>query len=94
MYSTHKEGESFIAKRLKVGNHIKISKYKKIFPKIYVPNWSEKVFLIKKVKNVLLWTYVISDLNGEEIAATFYEKKLHKSNAKEFRVDKVIKRKG
>ena len=54
MYSTHKEGESFIAKRLKVGNHIKISKYKKIFPKIYVPNWSEKVFLIKKVKNVLL----------------------------------------
>ena len=40
------------------------------------------------------WTYVIRDLNGEEIIGTFYEKELQKTNQKEFRVEKVIKRKG
>ena len=40
----------------------------------YTSNWSEKVFVIKKVKNTVLWTYVINDLNGEEIIGTFYEK--------------------
>ena len=89
MYSSHKEGKSFVAKRFKVGDHVKLSKYKNIFPEMYVSNWSQKVFVIKKVKNAFLWTYVISDLNGEDIAATFYEKELHKTNPKEFRVDKV-----
>ena len=51
-------------------------------------------FGITKVKNVVPWTYVFSDLHGEEIAGTFYIKKLQKANQKEFRVEKVIKRKG
>ena len=50
--------------------------------------------MIKKVKNTVPWTYVISDLKGEEIVDTFYEKELHKTNLKEFRVEKVIKSKG
>ena len=50
--------------------------------------------MIKKVKNTLPWTYVISDLKGEKIVGTFYEKELRKRNQKEFRVEKVIKRKG
>ena len=50
--------------------------------------------MIKKVKNTVLWTYVISDLKGEEIVDTFYKKELHKTNQEEFRVEKVIKRKG
>ena len=40
------------------------------------------------------WTYVISDLKGEEIVGMFYKKELQKSNQKEFRVEKRIKRKG
>ena len=40
------------------------------------------------------WTYVISDLNGQEIVGSFYEKELQKTNQKEFRIEKVIKRKG
>ena len=59
-----------------------------------MPNWSEEVFVIKKVKNTIPWTYVINDLNGEEIIETFYEKELQKTNQKEFRIEKVIKRKG
>ena len=50
--------------------------------------------MIKKVKNTVSWTFVISDLNGEEFAGTFYKQKLKRRNKKEFRVEKVIKRKG
>ena len=50
--------------------------------------------MIRKVKNTVSWTYVISDLKGEEIVGTFYEKELQKTNQKEFSEEKVIKRKG
>ena len=80
--------------KFKVGDRVRISKYKNIFAKGYTPNWSEEVFVIKKVKNAVTWTYVINDLNGEEITGTFYEKELQKSNQEEFRIEKVIKRKG
>ena len=80
--------------KFKISDHVRISKYKNIFAKGYMPNWSEEVFVIKKVKNTVPWTYVINDLNGEEIIGTFYEKELQKTNQKEFRIEKVIKRKG
>ena len=69
-------------------------KYKNIFAKGYVPNWSEDVLMIKKVRNTVLWTYVINDLNREKTVGTFYEKELQKIDQNEFRVEKVIKRKG
>ena len=68
-----------------------MSKYKNGFAKGYSENQSEKDFVIKKVKNTVLWTYIINDLNGEEIVETFYESKLQKANQKEFRMEKVIK---
>ena len=80
--------------KFKVGDRVRISKYKNIFAKGYMPNWSEEVFIIKKVKNTIPWTYVINDLNGEEITGTFYEKELHKTNQEEFKIEKVIRRKG
>ena len=49
---------------------------------------------IKYGKNTVRWTYVIDDLNGEDIIGTFYEKELQKTNQNEFRIEKVIKRKG
>ena len=79
--------------KFKVGDHVRISKNKNIFAKGYNPNWSEEVFVIKKVKNTVPWTYVINDLNGEEIMGTFYGKELQKTNQEEFRIEKVIKRK-
>ena len=59
-----------------------------------MPNWSEEVFVVSKIKNTVPWTSVINDLNGEEIIGTFYEKKFQKTNQKEFGIEKVIKRKG
>ena len=80
--------------KFKVGDHVRISKYKNIFAKGYAPSWSEEVFMIKEVKNTVPWTYIINDLNAEEITGTFYEKELQKTNQEEFRTEKVIKRKG
>ena len=84
---SNKEGHKF-----KVHDNVRISKYKNIFAKDYVPNGSEDVFVIKKCKNIVLWTYVVNILNGENIAWTFYEKELQKTNQKEYRVEKAIKR--
>ena len=79
--------------KFKIGDIVRISKYKNIFAKSYTQNWSEEVFVIKKVKNTVPWTHVINNLNGE-ILGTFYQKELQKTNQKEFRIEKVIKRKG
>ena len=55
-----------------------MSKYKNIFAKSYTPKWSEEVFGIKKVKQTVPWTYVISDLRGEEIVGMLHEEELHR----------------
>ena len=79
--------------KCKIDDTVRISKHKTIFAKSYVSNWSEEIFGIKKVKNTVTWAYVISDPKGEEIFGTFYEKELQKTNQKEFRTEKEIKRK-
>ena len=76
---SNKEGPKF-----KVHDNVRVSKYKNIFAKDYVPNWSEDVFVIKKCKNIVPWTYVANIL---------YEKELQKTNQKEYRIEKAIKRK-
>ena len=67
--------------KFRVGDHVRISKYKHIFAKGYTPNWSEEVLVIKNVKNTVPWTYVINDFNGEEIIDTFYEKRTKKDKS-------------
>ena len=74
--------------KFKVGDHVRISKYKNNFAKGYTSHWSEEVFVIIKIKNTVPWTYVITDLNGEEIIGTFYEKELQNTNQQEFRKEK------
>ena len=69
--------------KFKVGDYVRISKYKNIFAKGYMPNWSEEIFIIKKIKNTVPWTYVINDLNGEKITGTFHEKELQETNQQE-----------
>ena len=72
-FAEYKEKSNEKDPKFKVGDHVRISKYKNIFAKEYTPNWSEETFVIKK-KDTLSWTYVISDLNGEQIIGNFYEK--------------------
>ena len=80
--------------KFKVGDYVRISKYKNIFAKGYIPNWLEEVFVVSKIKNTIPWTYVISDLNGEKISGSFYEKELQKTRQEKFKIEKVFKRKG
>ena len=68
--------------KFKVGDQVRISKYKNIFAKGYTSNSSEEVFVIQKVKNTAVpWTYVISNLNGENIIGTLW-KRIAKNNSK------------
>ena len=80
--------------KFKVGDNARISKYKNIFAKGYTPNWNEEVFVVNKVQNTVPWTCSINDLNSEEIKGSFYGKELQKTNQKEIRIEKVIKKKG
>ena len=80
--------------KFQVGDHVSISKYKNIFAKGYTENWSEEVFVVSKNKNTVPRTYVISDLNGEKIAGSFYGKELQKTIQEKFRIENVFKRKG
>ena len=74
--------------KFKVEDHVRISKYKNFFGKGDAPNWLEEVFVTKKIKNTVPWTYVINDVSGEQII------KRQKTNQQEFRIEKVIQRKG
>ena len=74
--------------KFKIGDIVRISKYKNIFAKGYVPNWSEEVFVIKKVKSTVPWTYVISDLKEDKIVGTFYEKSCKKQIKKSLELKK------
>ena len=65
--------------RFKVGDRVRISKFKNIFSKGYTPNWSKEIFIVDKINDTVPYTYNIRDLNGEEIIGSFYDKELQKT---------------
>ena len=71
----HNEKDS----RFKVGDRVRISKFKNIFAKGYTPNWSTEIFIVNKINDTVPYTYNIKDLNGEEIIGSFYDRELQKS---------------
>ena len=71
----HNEKDS----RFKVGDRVRISKFKNIVAKGYTPNWSTEIFIINKINDTVLYTYNLKDLNGEEIIDSFYDKELQKT---------------
>ena len=71
----HNEKDS----RFKVGDRVRISKFKNIFSKGYSPNWSREIFIVDKTNDTVPYTYSIKDLNDEEIIGSFYDKELQKS---------------
>ena len=93
-YAEYNEDSSEKDPKLKTGDRDRISKYKNIFAKGYTQNWLKEVFVVSKIEDTVPLTYAISDLNGEPITGTFYEKELQKTNQEKFRIEKIIKRKG
>ena len=93
-YAKYNEHSNENEPKFNIGDRIRISNYKNIFAKGYTQNWSEKIVIISEIKNTVPWTYVISDLNGEKIDGTFYEKRIVKNKSKEIqnRKDNLKKR--
>ena len=65
--------------RFKVGDRVRISKFKNIFAKGYTPNWSREIFIVNKINDAVPYRYNIKDLNDEEIIGRFYDRELQKS---------------
>ena len=65
--------------RFKVGDRVRISKFKNIFAKGYTPNWGKEIFFVDKINDTVPYMYNLKDLNGEEIIGSFYDKELQKS---------------
>ena len=86
-YAEYKEDSNLTNPKFKFGDHVRISKNKNILAKGYTQNWSEEVFAVSKIKDTVPWTYVISDLSGDKIVGSFYEKELKKTSQKKFRVE-------
>ena len=93
-YAEYNEDPNVTKPKFKVGDRVRISKYKNIFAKGYTQNWSEELLVVSKIKNTVPWTYVISDFDGEPITGSFYEKELQKTTQEKFRIEKIINKKG
>ena len=93
-YAEYNENSNVIQPKFKVGYHVRTSKHKIVFAKGYTQNWSDDVFVVSKINDTFPWIYKISDLNGEKIAGSFYEKELQKTSQEKFRIKKVLKIKG
>lgn len=79
----------------KIGDCVRISKFKHDFEKGYTPNWSTELFTIKKINNTIPVTYHIVDQRNQDILGTFYEQELQKSNYPDvYLIEKILKRKG
>ncbi|CAK1580492.1 unnamed protein product [Parnassius mnemosyne] len=85
-----------IKRKLKVGDYVRISKYKGTFEKRYTPNWSTEIFKIRKLQNTIPTTYLIEDtIRGQPILGGFYAQELQKTkNSNIYLVEKVLRRKG
>nr|AUH25525.1 INT [Spodoptera frugiperda]DAC81443.1 TPA_asm: integrase [Spodoptera moth adintovirus 1] len=81
--------------KFKIGDYVRISKYKHNFEKGYTPNWSTELFTVKKINNTIPVTYHIQDQRKQAILGTFYEQELQKSNYPGvYLIEKVLRKKG
>ena len=65
--------------RFKVGDRVRLSKFKNIAAKVYTPNRSREIFIVNKINDTVPYTYNIKDLNDEEIIGSFYDRELQKN---------------
>ena len=77
-YAEYNENSNKKDPKFKVGDYVRISKYKNIFAKGYTPNWSEEVFVINKIENKVPWTYVISTWMVKKLLEVFIKKNCKK----------------
>ena len=80
--------------KFSIGEKVRITKYKGIFKKGYLPNWTEEIFIIKHIIYSMPPVYKIVDLQDEEILGTFYEDELQAvDDTGVYRIEKILKKK-
>ena len=82
-----------VKSKFSMGDRVRISKKRKDFAKGYLPNFTEEVFIVVKVLKTEPQTYIIKDLNGEEIKGNFYNEELSRYDSELYEIEKVLKRK-
>lgn len=81
--------------KFKVGDNVRISKYKHVFEKGYTPNWTTEIFKVKVVRNTNPNTYILQDYQGHDIEGGFYDYELMKTKYPDtYLIEKVIKKRG
>ena len=83
-----------MAPKFSIGDNVWITRKTNVFDKGYTQRWTEEVLQISKIQLTIPVTYKITDYNGEEIQASFYEQELQKTSQSTFRIEKVLKRQG
>ncbi|XP_022193283.1 uncharacterized protein LOC120353103 [Nilaparvata lugens] len=77
------------------GDKVRISKYKKIFDKGYLPNWSNELFTVTHVRSTVPITYELEDVRGQPVQGGFYSQEIVKTKVPSvFEIAKVLKRRG
>ena len=79
--------------KFKISDFVRILKYKNIFANVFTLNYSEEVFVIKKVKKLCQGHMLLMIFMEKNFFERFTKKNCKKTNQKEFRIEKVIKRK-
>ena len=90
-YAEYNEDSNITRPKFKVGDPVRIWKYKSIFAEGYTQNWSEEVFFVRKIKDTVPWIFVISDLNCEKIAGSFHERNYKNNSQEKFGIEKDLK---
>jgi hypothetical protein len=86
---------SLVRNKFQLYDLVRISKYKHIFRKGYLPNWSNELFTISKVQPTIPVTYLLTDSTGEQLKGSFYNEELQKSNTDNvYFIEKILRRKG
>lgn len=81
--------------KFKVGDPVRISKFKHVFEKGYTPNWTTEIFFVEKIEKTVPVTYKIKDGSGQQIEGGFYEPELLKTKYTDvYLVEKIIRRRG
>ena len=81
--------------KFKIGDEVRISKFKHTFEKGYTPNWTTEIFTISQVRDSEPTTYFLKDYQNKPISGSFYEQELSKvKNPNIYLVEKVLKKRG
>lgn len=81
--------------KFKIGDYVRMSKYKHLFEKGYTPNWTTEIFRIFKIMYTNPITYRLTDYYNDEIKGTYYTEELQLVKYPNlYLIEKIIRKKG